>query len=99
MWTFDVLSAEVPDVRLHRTDIPTGIITLAARDDWIIGWVSGNTIHPLYKEPRKIICKHMYTGESEEFMENDQFMKKLGVYGLLPEGTRHVSRFQFRSRF
>lgn len=90
-WTFDVLPAEIPDVRIIGTYQYMGRLSLVARGDWIIGWLDYINIRPIYNERSQIICKNIHTGATPAFDDSDPFIMALGVYGQLPAGTPHSS--------
>lgn len=91
--TFIALPAEIPDVRVLRSTRHVGVLKLAARGEWIIGWVYKNHVLPIYNEQSKIICKNIHTKSTLTFEDNDPFIKELGIYGFLPAGTPHTLQF------
>lgn len=93
MWTFDVLPEQIPDVRIFVTKNPTSALTLATKDDWIIGWVDYKRIQPIFNQERLIICKNIRTGDTVAFHEGHPLIRKLGIYGSLHPSTPHVLDF------
>lgn len=94
---FVALADDIPDVYTKLRDGPLipilGPLTVLAKDDYIVGWMDKNTIHPIYNYEGDKVIKHIISGANHIIKyPNVELADPSEIFRLMEQAIQDHSR-------